>query len=96
MAAIILKDHREMTSEILQKIYDHCHHSLPSYARPLFLRFVKEMETTQTMKHRKIELVQEGFDPTKVSDVLYFMDERLGKYSLLDISVYETVLNSKL
>ncbi|KAJ8304562.1 hypothetical protein KUTeg_018145, partial [Tegillarca granosa] len=94
MAAIMLKDHKEVTSDILEKIFGHCHHSLPSYARPLFLRFVNELETTETMKHRKIELMKEGFDLNKVSDPLYFMDEHRGKYVPLDESQYQTVLTS--
>lgn len=96
MASIMLKDHKKVTSDMLLKIYDQCHHSLPSYARPLFLRFVQELETTQTMKHSKIELMKEGYDPSKVTDPLYFMDEHRGKYVPLDVSQYKTVLTSKL
>jgi fatty-acyl-CoA synthase len=44
---------------------------LPPYAQPLFLRLQKEIETTGTFKYRKIDLVEDGFDPERVSEPLY-------------------------
>ena len=48
---------------------------LPSYARPVFLRLRKTMDTTGTFKYRKVDLVAEGFDPDKVADALYVRDK---------------------
>jgi hypothetical protein len=39
---------------------------LPSYARPVFVRIAKTLETTGTFKYRKVDLVADGFDPDKV------------------------------
>jgi acyl-CoA synthetase (AMP-forming)/AMP-acid ligase II len=36
--------------------------NLPSFARPIFLRFQQEIEVTSTFKQRKIELQKQGFD----------------------------------
>ncbi|KAJ8304963.1 hypothetical protein KUTeg_018546 [Tegillarca granosa] len=96
MAAIVLRDNQEVTSDILQKIYKHCQKSLPSYARPLFLRFVKELILTQTMKHRKIELVDEGFDPNKVNDPMYVVDDKVKTYVSMSADKYQAILTSKL
>lgn len=53
---------------------------LPAYARPLFLRLQSEIATTGTFKHRKVDLVKEGFDPTRVGDPLYFDHPGHGRY----------------
>jgi fatty-acyl-CoA synthase len=47
---------------------------LPPYAQPLFLRLQPEIETTGTFKYRKIDLVEDGFDPAKVKEPLYFKE----------------------
>ena len=46
---------------------------LPGYAVPLFVRLRAEQEVTGTFKFRKVELRQEGFDPTRVSEPLYVL-----------------------
>jgi fatty-acyl-CoA synthase len=51
---------------------------LPSYARPLFVRLQKAIETTGTFKYRKMDLVNDGFDPAKTKDPLYFRDPAKG------------------
>lgn len=42
---------------------------LPTYARPVFVRLAKTLETTGTFKYRKVDLVTEGFDPAKAAPV---------------------------
>ncbi len=52
---------------------------LPAYARPVFLRLQPEMETTGTFKYRKMDLVEQGFDPAQVEgDPLYVRDPETG------------------
>ncbi|PIC00911.1 long-chain-acyl-CoA synthetase [Caulobacter sp. X] len=51
---------------------------LPSYARPIFLRLQQAIETTGTFKYRKVDLVGDGFDPTRTKDPLYFRDPNKG------------------
>ncbi len=57
------------------------HRELPAYARPLFLRLQPQIETTGTFKYRKVELVQQGFDPDKSTDPVLFDDPEKGQYA---------------
>jgi fatty-acyl-CoA synthase len=45
--------------------------ALPAYARPVFVRLERAIAITGTFKHRKIDMVAEGFDPAKVKRPLY-------------------------
>ncbi len=47
---------------------------LPGYQRPYFLRLQEDMRITGTFKHQKVDYRKEGFDPTLVSDPLFFLD----------------------
>jgi len=57
---------------------------LPSYARPLFLRVQRELDTTGTFKLVKGELRSQGYDPTRVKDPLYVMKPDSNVYEPLD------------
>jgi fatty-acyl-CoA synthase len=59
---------------------------LPAYARPVFLRVLPQIEVTGTFKHRKVELVKEGFDPAAIRDPLYFLDGE--RYVPLDAALH--------
>ena len=65
---------------------------LAVYARPLFLRMQGAMVVTATLKHRKVELVDEGFDPAKVKDPLYFADPERGAFVPLDAETHSRIL----
>ncbi|MGI8840622.1 MAG: long-chain-acyl-CoA synthetase [Caulobacteraceae bacterium] len=52
--------------------------TLAPYAQPLFLRLTANIETTGTFKHRKMDLVADGFDPAKVGASLYFREKAGG------------------
>ena len=60
----------------LKDLYSHLKNSLPSYAMPLILRIKKEIEITGTFKHKKVDLVKEGYNPHDVSDPLFFIDDK--------------------
>lgn len=51
---------------------------LPSYAAPRFIRFVTELETTGTYKHAKARLREEGADPARVKDPLFWWESASG------------------
>jgi len=61
---------------------------LPPYARPLFLRIKDRIEVTATFKHKKNELVREGYDPAATADALYFDDPARQAYIRLDAALY--------
>lgn len=97
MAAIMLKhEDNQITDDKLRTIYSVCQKELPVYARPLFIRFMSEFIITQTMKNRKVELVEEGYDLQKVDDPIYFYDTKNKTYSPLSRTNYDGVLSSKL
>jgi fatty-acyl-CoA synthase len=68
---------------------------LAAYARPLFLRLQPEMEVTGTFKHRKVELVKDGFDPSRVSDPIYFRDAEKG-YVPFDAALHARLMAGEL
>ncbi len=62
--------------------------SLPSYARPVFLRLLTTLEATGTFKPKKQDLIKQGFDPGLVGEFLYFDDVRVGRYVRIDADLY--------
>ena len=85
-----------MDNTKLAKIYSHIEKELPVYARPLFLRVIKEMPLTVTYKQKKVEAVKEGFDPTVVKDPLFFINQKQKTYIPLTIDNMDGVLQSRL
>ncbi|KDR22229.1 hypothetical protein L798_01835, partial [Zootermopsis nevadensis] len=72
----------------------HFDKTLPPYARPIFIRVLQKMNMTGTFKIKKTELQEDGFDPFKVKDKLYF---RSGKeYVPLTSQLYEDILKGLL
>lgn len=96
MAAVQLEDGHSMTSQLLSQLYSHVVKHLPHYARPIFIRVVQEFSTTQTMKHRKLELVKEGFDPDIVKDALFVINHQSKTYDPLTASNIGIILTSRL
>ncbi len=68
---------------------------LPPYARPLFFRVHREIEKTTTFKYKKVDAVREGFDPSKVSDPLFFLDEKEQRLVPLDKQLYEAIVSGQ-
>lgn len=64
---------------------------LPPYARPVFLRILSTLEATGTFKPRKQELMQAGFDPSRVTDPLFFDDARSQRYVPVDAALYAAI-----
>ncbi len=86
MAAIVLADELD-----LDALYSHLQKELPVYARPLFLRIQPQIETTGTFKHRKVDLVKDGFDPARIADPLYLRDDAANTYQPLDAALYDQI-----
>ncbi len=64
---------------------------LPEYARPLFLRLLPELDVTPTFKQKKFDLVRDGFDPSRISDALYFNDAETRSFVPLDAALYARI-----
>ncbi len=86
MAAIVADGDLDLAA-----LSSHLDKNLPAYARPIFLRFAQSIETTSTFKLRKIDLVQEGFDPGTIKDPLYVRDSTTGNYVKLDAKLYNDI-----
>uniref|UniRef100_A0A3P8SCM1 Arachidonate--CoA ligase n=1 Tax=Amphiprion percula TaxID=161767 RepID=A0A3P8SCM1_AMPPE len=91
MAAIADPSH----STDLEKFVKDMEKALPPYARPVFLRFLPEVNKTGTFKFQKTDLRRDSFDPTAVSDRLYFLDSSRGRYVQLDEELYRSILSGK-
>lgn len=70
--------------------------SLPSYARPLFVRIVKELEKTGTYKLKKVKLQEAGFNPNTIEDNLYFLDIKQKAYVPLSVDIYNKIVNGEM
>ncbi|KAJ8340398.1 hypothetical protein SKAU_G00350310 [Synaphobranchus kaupii] len=75
MAALILKDGLEFDGSDTYKCVKT---SLPSYARPRFIRIQKSLALTGTFKQIKTKLAENGFNPSIIQDPLYILDENKG------------------
>jgi fatty-acyl-CoA synthase len=72
-------------------LHRHVATNLPTYARPLFLRLMPESDITGTFKFRKVDLMKEGFDPSKISVPMKFADPVAGGYVDLTPEVYARI-----
>jgi fatty-acyl-CoA synthase len=64
---------------------------LPRWARPLFLRLARAIETTETFKPKRRAYVEQGFDPASVSDPLFVFDGE--RYVPLDADRWAAIQN---
>ena len=65
--------------------------AMPSYQRPVFVRLQPEIEITGTFKYRKMDLVEQGFDPAKVRQPMYFKDPAKG-YVKITKGVFDKIM----
>ncbi|HWA63195.1 MAG TPA: long-chain-acyl-CoA synthetase [Caulobacteraceae bacterium] len=72
----------------------HVERELPAYAQPVFLRLLPAIETTGTFKYRKLDLVADGFDPSKVRDRLYV--KAGDTYRPIDAKTFDAVMSGEL
>lgn len=76
MAAVTLADDATFDG---RQLATHLFDRLPSYAVPLFIRVVPELEQTSTFKSRKVELRKQGYQPDDKSE-LYVLAGRGDGY----------------
>ncbi len=85
MAAIVVDDEFD-----LDGLKRHLASRLPTYARPLFIRIRREMDVTETFKHKKSDLMQAGFDPAKTGDEIYF-DSGVDSYVRMNSGLFQDI-----
>ncbi|XP_041791939.1 very long-chain acyl-CoA synthetase [Chelmon rostratus] len=93
MAAVTVKEGAQFDGS---KIYNHVVSYLPSYARPRFVRIQNAVEVTGTFKQMKVKLVEEGFDPGRVRDPLYILDDHEKSYVPLTAQVYSSIVSGNI
>ncbi|EMP29152.1 Very long-chain acyl-CoA synthetase [Chelonia mydas] len=93
MASIRLKEGCEFNGD---QIYRHVVDYLPNYARPRFVRIQDAIEITTTFKHRKVQLMEEGFNPAVIRDGLYFLDDKEKMYVPMTEDIYNAIYNNSL
>ena len=65
-------------SEVLQSLAAHVTKELPAFARPIWIRVTRQMQTTGTNKQQKHILQKDGIDPLaaeQAGDKLYWLSE---------------------
>jgi hypothetical protein len=55
-----------------------------------------EIGITGTFKHRKIDLVEEGFDPARIGNPLFVLDAQTRSYEPLDAARYADISAGRL
>ena len=75
MAAVTLKPDRALDGHALALRLEQ---TLPAYAVPLFIRLIKQAETTATFKVKKSDLKKQAFDDCQGDDVYVLMNKSEG------------------
>jgi fatty-acyl-CoA synthase len=86
MAALTMKGDAD-----LEDLRRYLMESLPSYARPAFLRLQARCETTETFKYSKTKLVSEGYNPDLTSDTILFNNPDTETLHPMDRALYQRV-----
>jgi hypothetical protein len=83
----LLRPHRSLDLAAVARALE----VLPSYARPLFLRLARTIETTETFKPKRRTYVEQGFDPGSIDDPLFVLDG--DSYVPLDADRHRAIQN---
>lgn len=54
------------------------------------------MEVTGTFKQMKVKLVEQGFDPVRIQDPLYILDDSEKSYVPLTAQIYNAILSGNM
>ena len=79
-----------------EELFNACSENMPSYQRPIFIRVQPDMEVTGTFKHRKVELVKEGYEISKFSEKLYFYSKSDKNYIPVTQAMVDDINSGKL
>lgn len=77
MVAITLEEGAELDPA---KLGTYCRANLPGYSIPCFIRFLTNVNLTGTFKHQKVEYRNEGCDPAKVKDPMWWYNVSAGSF----------------
>jgi len=94
MASVVLNDGVQYLDGT--SLFNHVRLHLAPYQQPLFIRVQQQMTITGTFKHRKVEMVAEGFNSAVITDALYFRDDNKRCYVPLDPQLYQLIISNSL
>ncbi|ARN83573.1 long-chain-acyl-CoA synthetase [Methylocystis bryophila] len=83
---------RDFDLSVLRAIMDE---QLPGYARPLFLRLTDRLDFTETFKLKKRSLMEQGFDPSKIDDPLYFVSPGEAACAPIGKELYAKIVDGR-
>jgi fatty-acyl-CoA synthase len=69
---------------------------LPPYAVPLFVRMCEHSDITGTFKMRKYDLVDQGFDPNRMVDPVYFDNPETNRYESVDPTLFARIRDGQI
>ncbi len=84
MAALVVDDRFDMSTLRAQ-----IESRLPAYARPLFLRVSNRIEMTDTFRHKKRGLSEQGYDFRNFNEPVYFATPQTQTYQRMDLALLE-------
>jgi len=88
MAAIVIDDRFD-----LGQFRNHLVRRLPPYACPVFVRICAALDTTETFKRKKQNLIDAGYDPDRVNDPLFLWDPESGDLIPIDADRHARILD---
>jgi fatty-acyl-CoA synthase len=91
MAAIVVDEGFD-----LKQFKYHLSRRLPSYACPVFVRICAALDSTETFKQKKQDLIRAGFDPDRTTDPLLFLDSISGDFLALDAGRHAKILDGSI
>ena len=92
LAAMVLKEGETLD---INTFSEHVTRELPSYARPVFLRILPQLDTTGTFKMVKGDLRKQGYDPAQSGDPLYVLRPGSSTYQPLDETLAREILEGR-
>jgi fatty-acyl-CoA synthase len=91
MAAVVVDDRFDLAD-----LRDYLLRRLPAYACPVMIRICAALDSTETFKQKKQELMRAGFDPRLVKDPLFFRDPTSGAYRPVDAASHAGILDGSI
>merc|ERR1712039_82244 len=89
MVAITVADGKKLDSATFAT---YCRANLPAYSVPLFVRLLAEdINLTGTFKHQKVDYRNQGCDPAKITDEVWWFNLESGTYEPYSSDVYAKI-----
>jgi fatty-acyl-CoA synthase len=87
MAAIVVDESFDLT-----ELATFLESRLPRYAHPVFVRICSKIETTETLRQKKYDLMRQGYDPTITSDSIYFKEPERESFVRLGPELHDSIM----